>query len=74
MDKTVDEFAKMLSQRESMYELDTPKKLIGYLRFCMDRVAHAGLKPQDCKLLVEHFDQLIARNEILTQALSEVDT
>jgi hypothetical protein len=68
----VSDFDDMMNNREIHYELDTPQKVIGYLRFCMGRTAHAGLKPMDCKILVDHFDQLTARNVILAQALSEV--
>lgn len=55
------------------YPLDSASKVIEYLRFCAEREAGAGIRSNECKMLVDHFDQLVAANKTLSIALAEVE-
>lgn len=62
-----------IDMHRDAHPLDTPHKVIDYLRFCSAREAHAGIKPNECKTLVDYFDQLVAANKTLSIALAEVE-
>lgn len=44
--------------RRVAHQFDTALEVLDYLRFCSERTAHAGIRPDECRMLVEYVEML----------------